>query len=179
MARPHVRSCFGSLIWVVATLLSQGVVHTGGAHAQSATVSEIQAVSTNVTLVNGGGFSIVSDGSLMYDGPLNAITPLQGLIGARVVLNDVVLLDGVPAEAQALVDSGRARSNSLSAELVRARIDVSGSDTVMLGIGGRVPMPTAIGGSIETLRTVQVSGQSMSVFPDLLPSVFNRNAVQP
>jgi len=165
----------GSVVALV--LLAVGMA--GVAHAQSASVSEIQAVSTNVTMVNGGGFSIVSDGSLIYDGPLNAITPLAAVTGARVVLNDVVVLDGVPAEVQALVDSGRARSNSLSPELVRARIDVTQRDTVMLGIGGRVPMPTAIGGSMESLRIEQVSGQSLSVFNDLQPSVFNRNAVLP
>jgi hypothetical protein len=149
------------------------------AHAQSASMTEIQAVSSNVTMVNGGGFAIVSDGSLLYDGPLNAITPLAAVNGARVVLNDVVVLDGVPAELQALVDSGRARSNGLSPELVSARVDVTQRDSVMLGIGGRVPMPTAIGGSLESLRIEQVSGQSFSVFPDLQPSVFNRNAVLP
>jgi hypothetical protein len=165
----------GSIIAMVWLAGGMGAV----AHAQSATVSEIQAVSTNVTMVNGGGFAIVSDGGLIYDGPLNAITPLAAVTGARVVLNDVVVLDGVPAEVQALVDSGRARSNALSPELVSARIDVTQRDSVMLGIGGRVPMPTAIGGSLESLRIEQVSGQSFSVFPDLQPSVFNRNAVLP
>jgi hypothetical protein len=156
------------------------LVLAGGsqAWAQSARVSDIQASSTNVTTVNGGGFSIVSDGGLSYHGPLNAITPLDGAIGVRIVINDQVLLDGVPAEVQALVDSGRARVNSLSPELVNTRPDVSSSDTVMLGIGGRVPMPIAIGGSIESLHSVEVDGQSWSVFPDFLPSVFTRALVE-
>jgi hypothetical protein len=47
----------------------------------------------------------------------------------------------------------------------------------MLGIGGRLPIPIAIGGSIESLRSVQVDGQSLSVFPDLQPSVFSRNSL--
>lgn len=162
-----------------AALVALCLQATGITLAQSATVSEIQAVSSNITTVNGGGFSIVNDGSLIYGGPLNAITPLAEVTGARVVLNDVVLLDGVPAEVQALVDNGSARSNGLSPELVQARIDVSGRDTVMLGIGGRLPMPTALGGSIETLRTVQVSGESLSVFPDFLPSVFDRSLLRP
>ena len=146
------------------------------AWAQSARVTDIQAVSTNVTSVNGGGFSIVSDGGLSYDGPLNAITPLDSAIGVRIVINDQVLLDGVPAEVQAVVDSGRARINSLNPELVGARINVKAADTVMLGIGGRLPMPIAIGGSVQSLRSEQVDGQSMSVFTGLFPSVFNRNS---
>lgn len=173
-SRPLQRSITG-----FAVLLSLCFDATGEALAQSATVTEIQAISNNITSVNGGGFSIVNDGSLIYGGPLNAITTLAEVTGARVVLNDVVLLDGVPAEVQALVDNGSARSNALSPELVQARIDVSGRDKVMLGIGGRLPMPTAIGGSIESLRTVQVSGESFSVFPDFLPSVFDRSLLRP
>jgi hypothetical protein len=162
-----VRSC-----WLLVLLLAGG----SSAWAQSARVTDIQAVSTNVTSVNGGGFSIVSDGGLSYDGPLNAITPLDSAIGVRIVINDQVLLDGVPAEVQAVVDSGRARINSLNPELVGARINVKAADTVMLGIGGRLPMPIAIGGSVQSLRSEQVDGQSMSVFTGLFPSVFNRNS---
>ena len=162
-----VRSC-----WLLVLLLAGG----SSAWAQSARVTDIQAVSTNVTSVNGGGFSIVSDGGLSYDGPLNAITPLDSAIGVRIVINDQVLLDGVPAEVQALVDSGRARINNLNPELVGARINVTAADTVMLGIGGRLPMPIAIGGSVQSLRSEQVDGQSMSVFTGLFPSVFNRNS---
>jgi hypothetical protein len=147
------------------------------AWAQSARVTDIQAVSTNVTSVNGGGFSIVSDGGLSFDGPLNAITPLDTAIGVRIVINDQVLLDGVPAEVQAVVDSGRARINSLSPELVGARLNVTAADTVMLGIGGRLPMPIAIGGSVQSLRSEQVDGQSLSVFPSLFPSVFNSSSL--
>jgi hypothetical protein len=76
-----------------------------------------------------------------------------------------------------LVDSGRARLSILSPELVGARINVTAADTVMLGIGGRLPMPIAIGGSIQSLRSVQVEGQSMSVFPGLQPSLFNSNSL--
>jgi PBP1b-binding outer membrane lipoprotein LpoB len=159
---------------LVMTLVLAGC---SSALAQAASVTDIQAISTNVTSVNGGGFSIVSNGGLSYDGPLNAITPLDNAIGVRIEINDQVLLDGVPAEVQALVDSGRARSNSLSPELEKARLDVSAANTVSLGIGGRVPMPIAIGGSLESLRIVQVDGQSWSVFPDLQPSVFNRSSL--
>lgn len=151
----------------------------GSAYGQSALVGVIEAVSTNVSYVNGGGMSIISDGSLGYSGPLNVITPLQDVVGVRVVLNEVVLIDGVPAEVQALVESGRSRSNQLSPELQQARIDVRDRDSVMLGIGGRVPMPVAIGGSTESRRIEQVTGQSMSVFPDLQPSVFSRTVLLP
>ena len=151
---------------------------TSGAWAQSARVTDIQAISTNVTSVNGGGFSIVNNGGLSYDGPLNAITPLDSPIGVRIVINDQVLLDGVPVELQALADSGRARLNSLSPELVGALINVTAADSVMLGIGGRLPIPIAIGGSFQSLRSVQVEGQSMSVFPGLQPSVFNSNRLE-
>jgi hypothetical protein len=163
-----VRAC-----WLLVLLLAGG----SSAWAQSARVTDIQAVSTNVTSVNGGGFSIVSDGGLSYEGPLNAITPLDSAIGVRIVINDQVLLDGVPPEVQALVDSGRARINSLSPELVGARINVTTADTVMLGIGGRLPIPIAIGGSVQSLRSELVDGQSMSVFPSLFPSVFNPSSV--
>ena len=159
--------------WLLVLVLAGA----SGAWAQSARVTDIQATSTNVTSVNGGGFSIVSDGGLSYDGPLNAITPLDSAIGVRIVINDQVLLDGVPAEVQALVDRGRARLNSLSPELVGARINVTSADTVMLGIGGRLPIPIAIGGSTQSLRSVQVEGQSMSVFPGLQNSVFNSNSL--
>jgi len=159
--------------WLLVLVLAGA----SGAWAQSARVTDIQATSTNVTSVNGGGFSIVSDGGLSYDGPLNAITPLDSAIGVRIVINDQVLLDGVPAEVQALVDRGRARINSLSSELVGARINVTAADTVMLGIGGRLPIPIAIGGSAQSLRSVQVDGQSMSVFPGLQNSVFNSNSL--
>ena len=162
-----VRAC-----WLLVLLLASG----SSARAQSARVTDIQAISTNVTSVNGGGFSIVNNGGLTYDGPLNAITPLDSAIGVRIVINDQVLLDGVPAEVQALVDSGRARINNLNPELVGARINVKAADTVMIGIGGRLPMPIAIGGSIQSLSSEQVDGQSMSVFPNLFPSVFNRNS---
>ena len=162
-----VRAC-----WLLVLLLASG----SSARAQSARVTDIQAISTNVTSVNGGGFSIVNNGGLTYDGPLNAITPLDSAIGVRIVINDQVLLDGVPAEVQALVDSGRARINNLNPELVGARINVKAADTVMIGIGGRLPMPIAIGGSVQSLRSEQVDGQSMSVFPNLFPSVFNRNS---
>ena len=162
-----VRSC-----WLLVLLLAGG----SSAWAQSARVTDIQAVSTNVTSVNGGGFSIVNNGGLTYDGPLNAITPLDSAIGVRIVINDQVLIDGVPAEVQAVVDSGRARINSLSPELVGARLNVNSTDTAMLGIGGRLPMPIAIGGSVQSLRSEQVDGQSMSVFTGLFPSVFNRNS---
>lgn len=161
--------------WLLALLLLAG---GSSAWAQSAQVSDVQAISTNVTAVNGGGFSIVSDGTLHYQGPLNAITPLDAAIGVRIVINDQVLMDVVPAEVQALVDSGRARLNSLSPELVSARFDVSSADTVMLGIGGRLPMPIAIGGSMQSQRSAQVDGQSFSVFPDLLPIVFSRSVVE-
>jgi len=159
---------------LVMTLVLAG---SSSAWAQAASVTDIQAVSTNVTTVNGGGFSIVSDGGLSYGGPLNAITPLDTPIGVRIVINDQILLDGVPASVQAQVDEGRARINSLSPELEKARLDVSSANTVSLGIAGRVPMPIAIGGSIESLRSVQVDGQSLSVFPDLQPSVFSRNSL--
>lgn len=158
---------------LLTLLLSCG----SSAWAQSARVTDIQAISTNVTSVNGGGFSIVSDGGLSYDGPFNAITPLDSAIGVRIVINDQVLLDGVPAELQAVVDSGRARINSLSPELVGARINVTSTDAAMLGIGGRLPMPIAIGGSVQSLRSELVDGQSMSVFPSLFPSVFNPSSV--
>lgn len=159
---------------LVMTLVLAGC---SSAWAQAASVTDIQAVSTNVTSVNGGGFSIVNNGGLSYEGPLNAITPLDSAVGVRIVINDQVLLDGVPAEVQALVDNGRARINSLSPELVGARLNVTATDTTMLGIGGRLPGPIAIGGSIESLRSVQVDGQSLSVFPDLQPSVFSRNSL--
>lgn len=162
----------------VGLLLTMLLAGGSGAWAQSARVTDIQAISTNVTTVNGGGFSIVSDGGLSYDGPLNAITPLDSATGVRIVINDQVLLDGVPAEMQVLVDSGRARLSSLSPELVGARINVMAADTVMLGIGGRLPIPIAIGGSIQSLRSVQVEGQSMSVFPGLQNSVFNSNSLE-
>lgn len=156
------------------------VVGTGAPGlAQSAQVSELQAVSTNVTYVLGGGFAIISDGSLLTDSPLNAITTLTSVTGARLVINDRVLLDGVPDEVQTIVDSGQARSNNLSPELVSSRIDVAGREAVVLGIGGRVSMPTALGGSLETLRSVAVGGESFSVFPGLLPSVFTRELVTP
>ncbi|MCP9778146.1 hypothetical protein [Cyanobium sp. Tous-M-B4] len=158
-------------------LLTLVLAGASSAWAQSARVTDIQAISTNVTSVNGGGFSIVSDGGLSYNGALNAITPLDSAIGVRIVINDQVLLDGVPAEVQALVDSGRARINSLSPELVGARINVTAADTVLLGIGGRLPMPIAIGGSVQSLRSEQVDGQSMSVFPGLFPSVFNSSSL--
>lgn len=147
------------------------------AWAQSARVTDIQAISTNVTSVNGGGFSIVSDGGLSYDGPLNAVTPLDLAIGVRIVINDQMLLDGVPAEVQAVVDSGRARINSLSPELIRAQLNVNSTDTAILGIGGRLPIPIAIGGNVQSLRSEQVDGQSLSVFPSLFPSVFNRSSL--
>ena len=159
---------------LVMTLVSAGC---SSAWAQAASVTDIQAVSTNVTTVNGGGFSIVSDGGLSYGGPLNAITPLDTPIGVRIVINDQLLLDGVPAAVQAQVDEGRARINSLSPELVEGRLNVTAAGTAMLGIGGRLPGPIAIGGSIESLRSVQVDGQSLSVFPDLQPSVFSRNSL--
>jgi hypothetical protein len=163
-----VRAC-----WLLVLVLTGG----SSAWAQSARVTDIQAVSTNVTSVNGGGFSIVSDGGLSYEGPLNAITPLDSAIGVRIVINDQVLLDGVPPEVQALVNSGRARINNLSPELVGARINVTTADTVMLGIGNRLPIPIAIGGSVQSLRSEQVDGQSMSVFPSLFPSVFNPSSL--
>jgi hypothetical protein len=159
---------------LLLTLLLAG---GSSAWAQSARVTDIQAVSTNVTSVNGGGFSIVNDGGLSYDGPLNAISPLDSAIGVRIVINDQVLIDGVPAEVQAVVDSGRARINSLSPELVGARLNVNSTDTAMLGIGGRLPMPIAIGGSVQSLRSEQVDGQSLSVFPSLFPSVFNSSSL--
>jgi len=163
-----VRAC-----WLFVFLLDCA----SGAWAQSARVTDIQAISTNVTSVNGGGFSIVNNGGLSYGGPLNAITPLDSAIGVRIMINDQVLFDGVPAEVQGLVDSGRARLSILSPELVGARINVTAADTVMLGIGGRLPIPMAIGGSIQSLRSVQVEGQSMSVFPGLQNSVFNSNSL--
>jgi hypothetical protein len=159
---------------LLLTLLLAG---GSSAWAQSARVTDIQAVSTNVTSVNGGGFSIVNDGGLSYDGPLNAISPLDSAIGVRIVINDQVLIDGVPAEVQAVVDSGRARINSLSPELVGARLNVNSTDTAMLGIGGRLPMPIAIGGNVQSLRSEQVDGQSLSVFPSLFPSVFNSSSL--
>ena len=159
---------------LLLTLLLAG---GSSAWAQSARVTDIQAVSTNVTSVNGGGFSIVNDGGLSYDGPINAISPLDSAIGVRIVINDQVLLDGVPAEVQAVVDSGRARINSLSPELVGARLNVNSTDTAMLGIGGRLPMPIAIGGNVQSLRSEQVDGQSLSVFPSLFPSVFNSSSL--
>ena len=159
---------------LVMTLVPAGC---SSAWDQAASVTDIQAVSTNVTTVNGGGFSIVSDGGLSYGGPLNAITPLDTPIGVRIVINDQILLDGVPAAVQAQVDEGRARINSLSPELVEGRLNVTAAGTAMLGIGGRLPGPIAIGGSIESLRSVQVDGQSLSVFPDLQPSVFSRNSL--
>jgi len=164
---------------LVRALLLLNLLLAGGssAWAQSARVTDIRASSNNVTSVNGGGFSIVNNGGLSYGGPLNAITPLDSAIGVRIVINDQVLLDGVPAEVQGLVDSGRARLSILSPELVGARINVTAADTVMLGIGGRLPMPIAIGGSIQSLRSVQVEGQSMSVFPGLQPSLFNSNSL--
>jgi hypothetical protein len=159
---------------LVMTLVLAGC---SSAWAQAASVTDFQAVSTNVTTVNGGGFSIVSDGGLSYSGPLNAITPLDTPIGVRIVINDQLLLDGVPAAVQAQVDDGRARLNSLSPALVEGRLNVTAAGTAMLGIGGRLPGPIAIGGSIESLRSVQVDGQSLSVFPDLQPSVFSRNSL--
>ena len=52
--------------WLLVLVLAGA----SGAWAQSARVTDIQATSTNVTSVNGGGFSTVSDGGLSYDGPL-------------------------------------------------------------------------------------------------------------
>ena len=175
--RSRFAGCSVSLLALLLWLL-QGL-GLGVARAQSASVSDIQAVSTNVSLVNGGGFAIVNDGSLQYGGPLNAITPLEALPAVRLEINGQVLLDGVPPEAQQLVEQGRARSNRLSPELVGARIDVSAGDTVMLGIAGREPLPTALGGQVERQRTASVDGQSFSVFPDLQPSVFRRDLLIP
>lgn len=179
LARSLAAAAAAATAAAAAAGLGLAFTAAGGAQAQSATMAEIQALATNVTVVNGGGFGIVSDGSLLYDGPLNAITPLPAFPEVRVVINERVLLEGLPMAVQDLVDSGQARRNGLSAELVRARVDVSERDTVMLGIAGREPMPTALGGGIEVQRSEQVSGQSFSVFPDFLPSVFTRSGVLP
>lgn len=145
------------------------------AWCQSAAVTLTEAAATTIAYVNGGGFSIVSDGSLRYEGPLNAVVPVDSVDRARIVINDVVLLDGVPLAVQELVERGESRANTLSPELVNASVELSGRSAVALGIGGRVPTYVELGGTLETQRTVVVSGQSFSIFPDFEPSVFNRS----
>jgi len=159
--------------------LAPWILAPAAAWCQAARTTDTQAFSLNVTAVNGGGFSIMSEGGLLYAGPINAISPLEGSWEVRIVINDQVLVEGVPPELQPLVDKGLARINALSPELVAARLEPTGSEPSGLAIGGRLPIPIAIGASLESQRSVEVDGQSLSVFPDLQPSVFSRNLLQP
>lgn len=162
----------------VAWLMVMVLAGQTSAVAQAVRVSDIQVISSNLTAVNGGGFSIVSGGGLNYHGPLNEITQLDAAIGVRMVINDQVLMDGVSPRMQVHVDSGRAKMNSLSPQLVDARLEMTTENAVGMEIGGRLPMPIAIVGSIESFRSIQVDGQSWSVFPSFEPSAFKRSIVE-
>lgn len=156
-------------------LIAMIAMHPAAAWSQSAAVTLTEAVGTNITDVNGGGFSIVSDGSLRHQGPLNAVVPIDSVDRARIVINDVVLMNGVPLAVQEQVESGERRANTLSPDLVNASMDLGDQNNVAVGIGGQVPTYVKLGGILESQRSVVMSGQSFTTFPDNKPSVFSRS----
>lgn len=160
--------------WGFPSLIILACLFPRAALAQSAAVSLTEAVATNIAYVNGGGFSLVSDGGFRYEGPINIVAPIESVDAVRIVINDQTLIDGVPQAIQDLVESGESRANSLSPELVRARVELSDQRGLVLGIGGQIATYVELGGILEKQRTVVVGGQSLSIFPDLEPSVFNR-----
>ena len=148
------------------------------AFGQSATVTDVRVTGVDASFANGGGFTIVSDGSLSYGGPLNAIRSSDPP-SLRIVLNGEELLNGVPAPVAEALPLGTVRSNVLSPELQDAKLNLDQSPAaVVLGIGGTVATYTAAGATVQTQRIESVGGQALSIFPDLLPSVFNRGVLR-
>jgi hypothetical protein len=148
------------------------------AFGQSATVTDVRVTGVNASFANGGGFTIVSDGSLTYGGSLNAIRSSDPP-SLRIELNGEELLNGVPAPVAEALPLGTVRSNVLSPELQAARLNLDQSPAgVVLGIGGTVATYTAAGATVQTQRIESVGGQTLSIFPDLLPSVFNRGVLR-
>jgi len=145
--------------------------------AQTSTVTDVVSTTVNSTFFNGAGFSITNNGSrLNYDGPLNAISNESGIPTVQVTINGETLINGVPGGVAESIPNETIRVNSLSPQLEAATLEISGSKgSVSLQIGGTVPTYTAAGGAILTRRTETADGQTLSIFPSLQPSVFNRD----
>ena len=144
--------------------------------AQTSTITDVVSTNVNATFYGGSGFSITNNGSnLVYDGPLNSISTQSVNPTLQVTINGETLINGIPDGVAESIPSGTVRVNTLSPDLVGAKLEISGSKgSISLGIGGIVPAYTAAGGATLRRRTETADGQAFSIFPNLQPSVFSR-----
>ena len=164
----HLTGCLSlAVIWIRALPVL----------AQTSTVTDVVSTSLNSTFSNSSGLSITNNGSpLNYQGPLNSVTNQSVNPTLQVTISGETLINDVPNGVAEFIPSGTIRVNSLSPQLESATLDVSGSKgSVSLGIGGTVPSFTAAGGAILIRRSETGVQQTFSIFPNLQPSVFNRD----
>ena len=142
--------------------------------AQTSTVTDVVSTSFNSTFFNGSGLSITNNGSrLIYDGPLNSVSDQSVNPTLQVTINGENLINGVPAGVAESLPGGILRVNTLSPQLEKAKLEIpSAKESVSLGIGGTVASYTEAGGSIFNRRSEIGKEQTLSIFPNLQPSVF-------
>ena len=144
--------------------------------AQTSTSTDAVSTNLNSTFFNGSGLSITNNGSpLTYEGPLNSITNQSVNPTLQVTINGETLINGVPAGVAESLPGGFIRVNTLSPQLESAKLEIGRSkESVSLGIGGTVPSYIQAGGTIQNRRSETGNEQTLSIFPNLQPTVFTR-----
>ncbi len=161
----------------IALLALASATFPKGAEAQRASVSTSTTNLAYYSFVNGGGVEIGSNVGLTYSGDLNTIVQTEaGPI--QMMLNNSVMINGVPERMREMNKDGTVHQHLLSPGLSRSTIDLNDKTTVSVRIGGTLAVYRGMMYQSQNRTNHSASGQSLSVFSSLLPSVFSSNAGQ-
>lgn len=161
----------------IALLALASAAFPKGAEAQRASVSTSTNNMAYYSFVNGGGVEISSNVGLAYSGELNMIDNTEaGPI--QMMLNDSVMINGVPERMREMNKNSTVHQHLLSPNLSRSTIDLNDKTTVSVRIGGTLAVYRGMMYQSQNRTNHSASGQSLSVFSSLFPTVFSSNAGQ-
>jgi hypothetical protein len=142
--------------------------------AQTATMVESTTNKLSYTFADASGFSIVNNGTLRYDGSLNQLAESPCCTSATITVDGVSTTitprqyqqdTGFKAEAE----SGNTLSGRLSEAVIPAAQSVDRVEVDYAVIVGGV---TKVGVSESYTVQEKIDAQTLSIFPQLQPSVF-------
>ena len=161
----------------VVTLWLLPVIFPVDVKAQRASVSISSSQLQSFGYLNGGGAYISADNGLDYSGSLNVIdqpdsSPIIMSVNGHVIAN------GTPTLLQKMSQSNDLYQHKLNPALAQSTINLNGKTSVSIQVGGTsASYRWMIFQSQDTIRFTAM-GQALSVFPVVLPSVFDKSADQ-